>query len=206
MADATGYARGRVTRTLILDAAMQLFGEVGYRSASLREIAARCGITHPGLLHHFPTKAALLAAVLERRDQQDTERYVPLTGSAADQLRRLLELVEHNVSAPAMVELHATLSAEATDPSHPAHAWCVQRYAGTRRLFEQVFERAREDGVLRPGVLPATEGVTLTALMDGLQVQWLLDRSAVDMVDVLRQHLSRLVTVDLGGEPIGVAD
>ena len=192
-----GYSRGRVTRSLVVDVAMELFGEVGYRSASLREIAARCGITHPGLLHHFSTKAALLSAVLARRDEQDTARYVPLTGSAVDQLRRLLGLVEHNVGAPALVELHVTLSAEATDPSHPAHAWCVTRYAKTRRLFREVFERAAADGVLRPDVEPATAAAALTALMDGLQVQWLLDRTAVNMVAVLRDHLRRLVTVDL---------
>ena len=52
-----GYARGRATREEILDVAMQLFGEVGYRTASLREVASRVGISHPGLLHHFASKA-----------------------------------------------------------------------------------------------------------------------------------------------------
>jgi AcrR family transcriptional regulator len=193
---AGGYARGRATRGLVVDAAMELFGEVGYRAASLREIAARSGITHPGLLHHFPTKAALLSAVLARRDEQDTERY-PLTGPAVDQLRSLIGLVQHNVDAPALVELHAILSAEATDPGHPAHAWCVARYVETRRLFRQAFERAAVDGVLHADVDPATAAVALAALMDGLQVQWLLDRSSVDMVAVVRDHLNRLVSVDL---------
>src|SRR4051794_33036734 len=36
-----GYAKGRATREEILDSAMQLFGEVGYRTASLREVSAR---------------------------------------------------------------------------------------------------------------------------------------------------------------------
>ena len=63
--------RGAVTREHILATATAMFGESGYRGASLRDIAARCGLTHPGLLYHFPTKAGLLEAVLQRRDESD---------------------------------------------------------------------------------------------------------------------------------------
>src|SRR4051794_13431713 len=69
-----GYAKGRAKRQDILDQATALFGEAGYRGTSLREIAARCGLSHPGLLHHFPTKESLLLAVLEHRDAEDQVR------------------------------------------------------------------------------------------------------------------------------------
>ena len=192
-----GYAKGRATRQLILREAVALFGEIGYRAASLREIASRCGISHPGLLHHFASKELLLAAVLAERDAADAERFLPPEGSGLDQLRRLVALVEHNAAAPAIVELHATLSAEATDPDHPAHGWFVSRYAQTRTLFRRVFEQARADGVLRPDVDPAVAATTLAAIMDGLQIQWLLDRDSVDMVAPLRDHLTRLLSVPL---------
>nr|MYU47886.1 TetR family transcriptional regulator [Streptomyces sp. SID7803] len=68
-----GYAKGRAKREEILDQAMAMFGEAGYRGASLRVIATRCGISHPGLLHHFPTKESLLLAVLEHRDAVDDQ-------------------------------------------------------------------------------------------------------------------------------------
>ncbi len=192
-----GYAKGRTTRHQIVTAATGLFAEVGYRAASLREVAARSGLTHPGLLHHFPTKAALLAAVLEQRDEADVARYLPGTGDGRAQLRNLVRLVEHNAEVPALVELHATLSAEAVDPTHPAHSWCVARYDATRRHFAGVLEQAAADGVLGPGVEPHAAAVALAALMDGLQVQWLLDRDAVDMAAVVRDHVQRLLTVPL---------
>lgn len=197
-----GYAKGRATRRHVVEVATGLFGELGYRSASLREVAARAGLTHPGLLHHFPTKAALLAAVLERRDELDSARYVPGTGDGLSRLRDLVRLVEHNAEVPAIVELHATLSAEAVDPEHPAHAWFVERYGATRRQFTAVLEQAAADGVLVPGVDPVTAASALAALMDGLQVQWLLDRESVDMAAVVRDHVQRLLRVPLDGGPV----
>ncbi|MFD5206205.1 TetR/AcrR family transcriptional regulator, partial [Streptomyces anulatus] len=91
-----GYAKGRAKRTEILDQAMTLFGEAGYRGASLRVIATRCGISHPGLLHHFPTKEALLLAVLQHRDDVDDEWLALGVTRGVDHLRRLTDLAELN--------------------------------------------------------------------------------------------------------------
>ena len=189
-----GYAKGRATRRQILDEAMTLFGEMGYRSASLREIAARCGISHPGLLHHFPSKEALLGAVLERRDALDAERF-PSGGSGTDQLQTLVDVVEHNAHVPGIVELFAALSTEAVAPDHPAHGYFVGRYARTRAELAASLEVTRAQGVLRDGVDPALAAVVIIAVMDGLQVQWLLDRESVDMACALRDHIAGLLTV-----------
>lgn len=189
-----GYAKGRATRRQILDEAMTLFGEMGYRSASLREIAARCGISHPGLLHHFPSKEALLGAVLERRDALDAERF-PSGGSGTDQLQTLVDVVEHNAHVPGIVELFAALSTEAVAPDHPAHGYFVGRYARTRAELAASLEVTRAQGVLRDGVDPALAAVVIIAVMDGLQVQWLLDRESVDMARALSDHIAGLLTV-----------
>lgn len=44
---------------------------------------------------------------------------------------------------------------------------------------------------------PALAGAQLIALMDGLQVQWLLSDGATDMAGVLRAHLQAQLTVRL---------
>ena len=116
-----GYAKGRAKRREILDQAMALFGEAGYRGASLREIAARCGLSHAGLLHHFPTKQALLLAVLEHRDEVDGARLAG-GGTGLALLRGMVDLASLNATRPGIVELFTVLSAEATAVHHPAHA------------------------------------------------------------------------------------
>jgi AcrR family transcriptional regulator len=188
-----GYAKGRAKRRQLVEEATALFGEVGYRSASLREVAARCGISHPGLLHHFPSKELLLRAVLEHRDDVDAERFALGEGSGTQRLDRVVALVAHNAQVPGIVELFATLSAEASAPDHPAHEYFVARYERTRRRFADLFRALAEEGRLGPGVDPDDLATSTIAVIDGLQVQWLLDRTSVDMAASLRRFLAMVV-------------
>ena len=193
-----GYAKGRATREEILDAAMQLFGEVGYHTASLREVASRVGISHPGLLHHFSSKAVLLAAVLERRDEVDSLAFQADLAAGHDYFEALARLIERNAARPGIVELFATLSAEATSPDHPAHAFFQDRYRQVIALSETEFARWRDEGRLRPGIDPLTAARLIIAVMDGMQIQWLLAADTPDarpdMAAVLRAHFAALLT------------
>lgn len=199
MSDAAqrGYAKGRAKRAEIIDRATVLFAEAGYRGASLREIAARCGISHPGLLHHFANKETLLTAVLEHRDELDEQRFLAPAVGGVDQLRRVVALAAHNAERRGIVELYAVLSAEATAADHPAHDYFVRRYRTTVAAMTSAYARAAAEGALRPGVAPATAARELVAVMDGLQLQWLLDDGATPMPDLVRQHVQERLTVPL---------
>ncbi len=191
-----GYAKGRAKRREIIDQAMALFGEAGYRGASLREIAARCGISHPGLLHHFPTKESLLLAVLAHRDEADTAWLALEHAHGMTGLRRLVDLGTLNASRQVIVELFAVLSAEATAADHPAQDFFVRRYRASDEMIARVYREVAADGALRDGIDPGAAARQLVALMDGLQVQWLLDGST-DMGVVLRAHVQAQVTTPL---------
>jgi AcrR family transcriptional regulator len=191
-----GYAKGRARRREITAAATELYGEVGYRSASLREVAARVGLSHTALLHHFRTKEALLLAVLEQRDEEDRAA-ADAAGDPVAALGSLVRVVEANVRRPAIVELFCILSAEATAPDHPAHDWFRDRYRTVLAFVGDALRGAQAAGVLRPGVDPEDAARRVVALMDGLQVQFLYDRAGTDMVGALRAELQALVTVPL---------
>ncbi|WP_406089369.1 TetR/AcrR family transcriptional regulator [Streptomyces sp. NBC_01013] len=190
-----GYAKGRAKRVEILDQAMAMFGEVGYRGASLRVIATRCGISHPGLLHHFPTKGSLLLAVLEHRDEVDGQWLSVGGPTGVDRLRRLIDLAALNAERRGIVELFTVLAAEATSADHPAHAYFVERYRDSVMTTAVSYEEAREAGALRDGIVPDEAAQQLLALMDGLQTQWLLSGCVTDMAGVLRAHVQAQLTV-----------
>ena len=194
------YAKTRERRETILDAALEVFAEGGYRSGSLREVAQRVGISEAGLLHHFPNKVALLEAVLDRRDDR-SRAMVPFDpDNGAAMMRGLVRLAAYNASVPGVVELFCTLSAEATSVDHPAHAYFVRRYIYTRTNVEAGFANLESQGLMRPGVTPYRAAVALIAIMDGLQVQWLLDRTVVDMAEEVRALISSFVDIDWDAE------
>jgi AcrR family transcriptional regulator len=57
-------------RPLVLDAALRLFVEHGYRGTSMDAIASAAGVTKPVLYDCYPSKEALFAALLEREERQ----------------------------------------------------------------------------------------------------------------------------------------
>jgi AcrR family transcriptional regulator len=57
--EAGGYARGDEVRSRILLAAIEMFGEQGFASASTRAIAARAGVNPPALQYYFHNKERL---------------------------------------------------------------------------------------------------------------------------------------------------
>ncbi|GAA2209620.1 TetR/AcrR family transcriptional regulator [Nonomuraea monospora] len=176
-------SKGERTRARILDSATELFSRSGFHAVSLRDIAAHAGLTHAGLLHHFPGKESLLIDVLSRRDEVDGElmhgRDVDL--SPEELLDRIVDQVARNMGTPGLVGLYVKISGEAADPGHPAHDYFVKRYRRLRRqaawLLGILFARSTPPLPHDPGAVAAQ----LIALIDGLQTQWLLDPDQVDM-------------------------
>jgi len=89
------------------------------------------------------------------------------------------------------------VSAESTASDHPAHDYFVQRYARLIDEVAQAYRVMRDADQLVDGVNPQLAARQLIALMDGLQVQWLLDNDGVDMASALREHLQRHIKVSL---------
>ncbi|WP_426517651.1 TetR/AcrR family transcriptional regulator [Diaminobutyricibacter sp. McL0618] len=192
------YAKTPARRREILEAGIDVFSAAGFRSGSIREIAERVGMSQAGLLHHFSNKSELLAAVLQLRDDRSAE-VVPIDDAHAgiETIRGWVALMDYNATVPGLVELHCTLSAEATAVEHPAHQYFVDRYVFVVSRMKHAFERMRDAGQLVAGTDPEGAARAMVALSDGLQVQWLLDRSSVDMAAEMRRYVRGILTVDL---------
>lgn len=174
---------------------MRLFAERGYTATSSRDVAEAAGISEAGLRHHFPTKVDLLQGVLALREELDLAG-TDANRTAPETLRRFLEIIEKNSHQRHVVELYVALSAEATDPAHPAHQYFVDRYSWVESLLVSVGEELSDSGALRSGLTPESFALTLIAVTDGLQLQWLL-RPRVDMVGESAAFIDRLLATPL---------
>lgn len=96
--------RARPPQDEILFAAARLFAERGFAGTSTRAIAFASGLRQPSLFHWFPSKEAILEALLERTLAPSlafAESLAAEGGSAADRLERLLRFdVRHLCAYP----------------------------------------------------------------------------------------------------------
>ncbi|MGW4754577.1 TetR/AcrR family transcriptional regulator [Streptomyces chartreusis] len=177
--------RSEERRAEIVRAALEVIAERGYRGASLGAVAERVGLTQQGLLHYFPTKDALLVAVLQERDQWDA---VPNTRWRMD---LLASLVEYNAMRPGIIQTFSALLGESVTEGHPAREYFTERYVQVRANMAAML-RAEYGDRLPNGLTPERTAPLLVAVMDGLQYQWLLDPESVDMPGAFRDFLSLL--------------
>ncbi|MFF9507424.1 TetR/AcrR family transcriptional regulator [Streptomyces sp. NPDC014724] len=190
-----GYAKGRARRAAIIHTAAEYFAQHGFAPVTIVDLAVACGISRAGLLRYFPDKESLLQAVLEDRDRLDRDRFQPYTQipGGLGILRGMVDLAGHNELSPGLIALFVRLSAEASDPDHPAHPYFAGRYDRIRRGTAHALRKARDAGHVRHDVDPDDAAVRLTAQMDGLQAQWLFHRD-IDMAHHVRRAILDLLT------------
>jgi len=185
------YVTGQARRQAIVDEALAVFSRTGFHGGSLREIAKRVGVTPAGLLHHFADKEELFAEVLRQRDEKvRAAAGDPAEHTLIEQAKRVVAL---NRTSRGLTSLYAIISAEATDPDHPSHADFAARYRDRAADAEQILRRGQVDGEVRDDVDPARAARLISAVMDGIQLQWLLDDS-VDMVLLFDEFVARYLT------------
>lgn len=167
------YPKGVLKREQILDTALEVFADEGYRGTSLRTVAARCGLSVAGVLHYFDSREDLLAQVLARRDQ------IPRpAGTANVEPHALVDGIGANIDQPGLVELFVSLSAAARDHDHPAHAVLMRHYTRMRLRIEGALRDLQDAGQLPAHLDPGALARLIIAAADGAQLQWMVDDEA----------------------------
>jgi len=189
-------------RAEILQAAMEVFGAKGFANGTLHEIAEQVDMTHAGVLHHFGSKTQLLVEVLSYRDQSDvadlTEQHIP---GGMELFRHLVRTAFVNARRAGLVQAYAVLSGEAVTDEHPARSYFQERYRTLRHEVVTAFGIAcAEKGVTAPETV-ADASAAILAVMDGLQVQWLLDPDEVDLARASEFAIEAIVSAVLDPRP-----
>lgn len=166
------------TRDRIIDSAMRLFGEQGYRGTSVASIEAAAGLTPGagGLYHHFPSKEAVLAAGIERHlSRLDALRDIRRLFLGLGDLRAELTVTARYVLAELdnEAELLRVLVDEARRrPQLLADA--VDRLVSRTHADFAAWLGQRTDGRITPAQAAAITSVGLGALLSSRLLQTVL--------------------------------
>lgn len=192
----------RAKREQILAAAMDIFGSKGSTNGTLADVAEQVGITHAGVLHHFGSKQNLLLEVLAHRDQADVadlvEQHIP---GGPELFLHLVRTAFANARRFGIVQAYTVLSAESVTDDHASRSFFEERYTTLRRELGEAFEElCAQEGVTEPGSIAAGSAAIL-AVMDGLQLQWLLNPHAVQLGEVSEFAIRAIVNAVLSPGP-----
>jgi len=162
--------RSITTRAQILDAAEELFATTGYHATSLRSIARAVGMTHAGVLVHFPSKEALLVELLLAIEQRALAYSASVELASQPLLEQLRISAEYNLASGAALRLSSVLLGEAISTDHPGHEVLTERFVQTRAVFNAGF---------------GADGERILAGWIGLQLLWMFLPDRVDVVSLL---------------------
>ena len=174
-------SHARRNHGLLVAAAREVFAERGVE-ASLEEIARRAGVGVGTLYRHFATREALVEAVYERRIGE----FVAVGEAAvaeADGWLALAGLIERILEAQAGDRLLKDVLLR----SSPGTGRVERAREQMRALFEQVLQRARAEGSLRPDFAFADLALLLWSFSP------LIDATAEAAPEAWRRHLHWLL-------------
>lgn len=176
------------SRARLLDAARDVVAGDGLEGLTLRAIARRAGVSHGAPLRHFPTLAALLAAV------------------AADGFARLVAMIDDHLDAAERLAATQRTRLSAVERIAVAGQGYLDFARSDPGVFEVTFRRERVD------VSDAdyrTQGYRsfrqLVTLVEAAQAEgWHADRPADALARVLWAHVHGLAMLSLHGAFDGI--
>lgn len=112
-----------MTRTAILDAAIQCFIELGYANTTTALIASQAGVSRGAMMHHFPSRMSVMTAVIEYLHELRLKEYTELMSNIDSPDQQLTRQGIHSsvdaawryVNLPSFIAYQELLAASRTD-------------------------------------------------------------------------------------------
>lgn len=187
-------ARGAARREALIDAAVRLFSERGFRGTGIIGLAREVGVTHVGLLHHFGTKEQLLHSVVATRDSQYAEMVRAVASRRGlEALATVRNVGEQIAAEQTFSRLFTVLIGENLQPDDPLNDYFRHRYRELRGHIEEAVRTGQEDGTIRADVSPASVAADVVAFLLGAQVEYLLDPEQIELQTTFDDYTRRLV-------------
>lgn len=162
-------------RERLIDAALALFNERGYRAAGIEAILDRAGVAKMTLYNHFKNKEELIVEALRERDDQwlawfagEVERHARVHEVPGAKLLAVFDVLEgwfndRDFNGCGFIRA----SGEYPNPADPVHAVALDH----KRRVEQAFEGwAREAGAADPAALARAMFVIVSGAITAAQM------------------------------------
>ena len=162
-------------RARILEAAIKVFAERGFHSATVAEIARAAGVADGTIYLYFKGKDDLLLRLFDEKMTEllaDAKAAVAQERTAPGKLRRFIQL--HLAVVERNPDLASVLIVELRQSAQFLKAADRQKLAAYVDLIAEVVRAGQESGELDGNISPATVKRAIFGALDELALGWLL--------------------------------
>lgn len=166
-------------RTLITEAAVEVFAEKGFHAARISDIARRAGVADGTIYLYFKNKEDLLLSIFEEKMDYLLEGLAAALDGVEDPIERVrrfatfhFQQVRENRSAAEVLQIELRLSNKFLKDYRPEKLWA---YLG---VFGQIVREGQKAGLFRPDLDPFVVMWAFFGGLDEIAMQWVLSRRA----------------------------
>ncbi len=190
--------RRATTRLKVLDAGIEILGELGFPAATTTLVAKKAGVSRGALLHQFPTHCDLMLAIVEhiifKNQQRNTQALAQLEPGEA-QFKGLTDSLWEKAQTPdiiALIEIH--MASRSNPDLAKGLGWSIE--ALLRTEFEQAVFLGKEAGIDDRRAVYALSTLTMASVW-GLSIMrmnlW-KDDEINDAFDLVKSNLDSFIS------------
>ena len=166
-------------RSLITEAAIDVFAEKGFHQARVSDVAKRAGVADGTIYLYFKNKEDLLLSIFEEKMDELLAGLGEALEGVEDPLERVrtfgrfhFQQVRDNRAAAEVLQIELRLSNKFLKDYRPEKLWA---YLG---VFGQIVREGQASGVFRSELDPFTTMWAFFGGLDEIAMQWVLSRKA----------------------------
>ncbi len=186
--------RRAARRAEIVEAAVALFSERGYRNATMGELADRLGFTKPALYYYLGSKDTLLVEILGSSFDRLEEALDEILASTSDPAEWFRALVERHVKAASEPTTRILSTIDLTDGGMEPLVLEAARDRNRQYLIRvaQVISTGQDRGVFRRDLDPKVVAFGLIGMCSWV-ARWYQPGGRLDADDISRIYATLLL-------------
>ena len=164
-------------RSRIIDAAVEVFAEKGFRAARVSDIARAAGVADGTIYLYFKNKEDLLLVIFEEKMEILLDQLQTALGETDDPLERMrayalnhFRSIQDNPALAQVLQVELRQSHRFLRDYRPEKLW---RYLG---VFGELVRDGQDRGLIRAEVDPFLVQWALFGALDEISIQWVLAR------------------------------
>lgn len=174
----SGAVRRTDKRTLITEAAIEVFAEKGFHQSRVSDIAKRAGVADGTIYLYFKNKEDLLLSIFEEKMDEILAGLGEALGKEDDPVQKIRIFARFHFGqlrahprAAEVLQVELRLSNKFLKEYRPEKLWA---YLG---MFAQIVRDGQQRGLFRPDFDPFVGMWAFFGALDELGMQWVLSRT-----------------------------